>query len=43
LKLKRLEPRKWAKFKEWKNAHDAAAIVISAMEKYKKKADLYQK
>lgn len=32
---KRLEPHKWAKVKEWKNAKDALKIVEIAMEKYK--------
>jgi inorganic pyrophosphatase len=32
---KRLEPHKWVKIKEWKNAEEAAKIVIHAMEKYK--------
>lgn len=33
---KRLEPRKWARFKEWKNAEQAMEIVNYAMEKFKK-------
>ena len=40
---KRLEPRKWAKFKDWRGVDGAAAIVTSAMEKYKKMAELYKK
>jgi len=40
---KRLEPHKWVKFKEWKNAEEAGKIVIQAMEKYKKMAELYKK
>jgi len=32
---KRLEPHKWVKIKEWKNAEEAAKIVSHAMEKYK--------
>jgi len=32
---KRLEPTKWAKFKEWKNCEDAKKIVEYAIEKYK--------
>jgi inorganic pyrophosphatase len=33
---KRLEPHKWAKAKEWKNAKEAMEIVNYAMEKYLK-------
>jgi inorganic pyrophosphatase len=33
---KRLEPIRWAKFKEWKSARDACTIVDSSIEKYKK-------
>jgi inorganic pyrophosphatase len=33
---KRLEPHKWAKAKEWKNAQEAMKIVDYAMEKYRK-------
>jgi inorganic pyrophosphatase len=33
---KRLEPHKWAKVKEWKNAKDAMQTVSYAIEKYKK-------
>jgi len=33
---KRLEPHKWAKVKEWKNAEDAMQIVNYSMEKYRK-------
>ena len=40
---KRFEPRKWAKFKDWRGVDGAAAIVTSAMEKYKKMAELYKK
>jgi len=29
-----LEPHKWAKAKEWKNAKEAKEIVNYAMEKY---------
>ena len=36
---KRLEPHKWAKVKEWKNAKDAMKIVEFAMEKYKNLKD----
>jgi inorganic pyrophosphatase len=31
---KRLEPRKWAKTKEWKNAAEAKELVKAAMQKY---------
>ena len=31
---KRLEPRKWAKFKEWKNAQKSLGIVESCMRRY---------
>jgi inorganic pyrophosphatase len=40
---KRLEPSKWAKFKEWKNAKEATTIVTSAIEKYRKIAELHRK
>jgi inorganic pyrophosphatase len=40
---KRLEPIKWAKFKEWKNVEGAAEVVNSSMEKYRKMAVLYKK
>ena len=33
---KRLEPHKWAKVKEWKNAEQAMKIVEYAMDKYRK-------
>ncbi|MFB3887873.1 MAG: inorganic diphosphatase [Candidatus Bathyarchaeia archaeon] len=33
---KRLEPHKWAKAKEWKNAKEAGKLVEYAMEKYRK-------
>ena len=32
---KRLEPHKWAKAKEWKNANEAKEIVKYAMKKYR--------
>jgi inorganic pyrophosphatase len=35
---KRLEPRGWAKFKEWKNAEEAKKIVSYSISKYKEKA-----
>jgi len=35
---KRLEPHKWVKIKEWKNAEDAQKIVTYAIKKYKKMA-----
>jgi len=31
---KRLEPHKWVRFKEWKNAEDAWKIVTYSMDKY---------
>jgi len=34
---KRLEPRKWVKFKAWKTPEEAKRIVTYAMELYKKK------
>ncbi len=33
---KRLEPHRWAKVKEWKNAAQAMEIVSYSLEKYKK-------
>ena len=33
---KRLEPHKWAKVKEWKNAKEAMEIVDYAIDKYRK-------
>jgi len=32
---KRLEPHKWVRFKEWKNAQEAATIVNYAIKKFK--------
>lgn len=32
---KRLEPHRWARFKEWKNAQEAMKIVEYAIEKFK--------
>ncbi|MCW4009853.1 MAG: inorganic diphosphatase [Candidatus Bathyarchaeota archaeon] len=32
---KRLEPHKWAKTKEWKNAKEAMEVINYAMEKYR--------
>lgn len=32
---KRLEPHKWVKFKEWRNAKEAREIVTYAMDKFK--------
>jgi inorganic pyrophosphatase len=32
---KRLEPHKWVKFKEWKNAKDALKIVNYSIDKYR--------
>ena len=34
---KRLEPKKWAKFKEWKNAKEAKKVINFALKLYKKK------
>jgi inorganic pyrophosphatase len=34
---KRLEPKKWAKFKEWRNAKAAKKIINFALNLYKKK------
>jgi inorganic pyrophosphatase len=34
---KRLEPKKWAKFKEWRNAEAAKKIINFALNLYKKK------
>jgi inorganic pyrophosphatase len=36
---KRLEPRKWAKVKGWKNAEEAKQIVVSAMKRYQELKD----
>ena len=33
---KRLEPHKWVKFKEWKNAKEAVKIVEYAIKKFQK-------
>jgi inorganic pyrophosphatase len=35
---KRLEPHKWAKFKEWRNAEEAQKIVNYAVDKYREKS-----
>lgn len=35
---KRLEPKKWVKFKAWKNAEDAKKIVNFAVNLYKQKS-----
>ena len=40
---KRLEPHKWVKFKEWKNAEETANIITDAIKKYQKMAELYKK
>jgi inorganic pyrophosphatase len=37
-----LEPHKWVKFKEWKNAEETKAIVNASMDKYKRMAALYK-
>lgn len=34
---KRLEPKKWVKFKTWENAEEAKKIINDAIELYKKK------
>jgi inorganic pyrophosphatase len=39
---KRLEPHKWVKFKEWKNAKETAGIVTQAMETYRKMVKLHK-
>jgi inorganic pyrophosphatase len=39
---KRLEPHKWVKFKEWKNAEETKTIVAATMDKYKRMAALYK-
>jgi inorganic pyrophosphatase len=39
---KRLEPHKWVKFKEWKNAEETKTIVTATMDKYKRMAALYK-
>ncbi|MEM3622878.1 MAG: inorganic diphosphatase [Candidatus Bathyarchaeia archaeon] len=31
---KRLEPHKWVRFKEWRNAEEAAKIVVYAIKKF---------
>src|SRR4030067_1133372 len=36
---KRLEPHRWAKVKEWKNAQEALDMVKYSMEKYRKLAN----
>jgi inorganic pyrophosphatase len=36
---KRLEPRKWAKVKGWKNAEEAKQIVLSAIKSYQELKD----
>jgi len=40
---KRLEPHKWVKFKEWKNAEETSTIVVDSMKKYQKMSGLYKK
>lgn len=35
---KRLEPHKWVKFKEWKNAQEAKKTVAYALENYRKRS-----
>jgi len=34
---KRLEPKKWVKFKTWKNAEEAKKIINYAIELYRQK------
>jgi inorganic pyrophosphatase len=40
---KRLEPHKWVKFKELRNAEGAASIVTDSMSKYQEMRELYGK
>ena len=40
---KRLEPKKWVKFKAWKNAEEAKELVNYAINLYKKKKLSFQK
>jgi len=40
---KRLEPHKWVKFKEWRNAEGAASIATDSMSKYQEMRELYGK
>jgi len=40
---KRLEPRKWVKFKAWKNAEEAKKIVKYALNLYKQKTSKIKK
>jgi len=37
---KRLEPKKWVKFKAWKNAEEAKNIINNSMELYRRKYNL---
>lgn len=34
---KRLEPRKWTKFKDWRNAEEAKKLVMESINRYKDK------
>ncbi len=34
LSYKKLEPKKWVKVKEWKNARTAESIILSAIQLY---------
>jgi inorganic pyrophosphatase len=39
---KRLEPHKWVRFKEWKNAKETAGIVTQTTKTYEKMAALHK-
>jgi len=39
---KRLEPHKWVKFKEWKNARESGPLITGSMETYSKMVQLYK-
>ena len=39
---KRLEPHKWVRFKEWKNAKETAGIVTQTMKTYEKMVALHK-
>ena len=39
LSYKRLEPRKWAKVKGWKDARTAGKMILLAVRLYKEKFD----
>ncbi len=40
---KRLEPIKWAKFKQWKNVEGAGEVVNASIAHFKKMAQLYNR